>query len=430
MITRRERMEPAPDEPRRPTLPRSAEEGVPVRAPLSVGEVLAKVKDTLEGTFRSPLLVVGEASNVRRPRGGHLYFTLKDRRAQLRVVVFARDAALLPLPIDDGMKVVVRGVISAFMDAGDLQLIADKVEPHGVGEHAVRVEALKRRLKADGLFDPARKRALPLLPRTIGLVTSASGAAIRDVLSTIDRRCPRVRVVLSAVRVSGEIAAPEVVQALRALDRLVECDVIIITRGGGAREELRAFDDELVCRAIAQCRAPVVTGIGHETDVSVADLVADVRAPTPTAAAELAVPDLAAIGRDLDERTERLAGALRGRVKLARKRLEACERSFGLRAPAERVKEVRRRLDEVELRLGRAARATLERRAQAIAGVAGKLDSLSPLKVLARGFSLTTRAGTTEVVRDAATLAAGDELETRLANGRVRSRVVDGGITS
>jgi exodeoxyribonuclease VII large subunit len=325
------------------------------------------------------------------------------------------------------MKVVVRGLVTAFMDAGDLQLVADRVEPQGAGEHALRIEALKRRLKAEGLFDAARKRSLPLLPRTIGLVTSASGAAIRDVLSTIDRRCPRVRVVVSPVRVSGGGAAPEVAQALRALDRLVPCDAIIVARGGGSREELQAFDEEVVARAVAECRAPVVTGIGHETDVSVADLVADVRAPTPTAAAELAVPDLAALEGELAERASRLAGALRGRVQLARRRLEACERSYGFRAPRERARAASQRLDEVELRLDRSAKAAFERGAQALALAAGRLDSLSPLRVLARGYSLTVRAGTGEVVRDAAVLAAGDEIETRLASGKVRSRVLGEG---
>jgi len=429
VITRREKLDGTPvalNINATPAPPVAAPAPGPVTSPMSVAEVVAKVKDTLEGAFRFPILVQGEASSVRRPRGGNLYFTLRDRRAQLRVVVFAREAAALPVPLEEGAKVVVRGQLTAFVDQGDLQLVATHVEPQGVGEHAVKVEATKRRLRADGLLDPARKRPLPLLPRTIGLVTSPTGAAIRDVLSTIDRRCPRVRVVLSSVRVSGGFAASEVAQALRALDRLVACDLIILTRGGGSREELHAFDEEVVCRAIADCRAPVITGIGHETDVTVADLVADVRAPTPTAAAELAVPDLAALSLSLDESGERLAGALRARVHLARNRLHACERSFGFRAPLERVKESSLRLDEVEVRLDHALRAVLERRAQAIAAAAGKLDSLSPLKVLARGFSLTTRAGTTEVVRDASALAPGDEIETRLASGKVRSRVLGG----
>jgi exodeoxyribonuclease VII large subunit len=391
---------------------------------VTVSEVVAQVKAYIEGEFRFPVHVVGEAQNVRRPRGGHLYFTIKDRRASLRVVVFARECAALPFPVEEGAKVVVRGLLTAYLEAGDLQLQADWVEPQGIGERAIRIEALKRKLRAEGLLDPARKRALPFLPRTIGLVTSATGAAIRDILSTIDRRCPNVRVVVSPVRVSGEAAAPEIAHALATLDRLVACDLIIVARGGGSREELQAFDEEPVCRAIASCRAPIVTGIGHETDVSLADLVADLRAPTPTAAAEIAVPDLAALRAELEERGTRLGEALRGRVALARKRLEACERSFGFRAPLERVKKGRSRLDELEVRLGRAVREGLTRRGERIAAAAGKLDSLSPLKVLARGFSLTTRAGTTVVVRDAATLAPGDAIETRLARGKVRSSVV------
>jgi exodeoxyribonuclease VII large subunit len=395
--------------------------------PFTVGEVLSRARDLLEAEFRFPLLVVGEVSGVRQPRGGHLYFTLRDSRAQLRIVVFSRDVPKLAFPVEDGAKLVVRGFLTAFVDAGNLQLRADWVEPQGVGERAVRLEALKRRLRAEGAFDTARKRALPFLPRTIGLVTSPTGAAIRDVLSTIDRRCPRVRVVLSPVRVSGGAAAAEVARALADLDRLVSCDLVIVARGGGSREDLECFDEEVVCRAILSCRSPVVTGIGHETDVSVADLVADLRAPTPTAAAELAVPELATLEAELGARASRLVAALRTRVELARRRVDACERSFGFRAPREQVRRHTTRLSELEARLERAVRTAIERRGAALATAAGQLDSLSPLKVLARGFSLTTRAESNEVVRDAATLSPGEEILTRVARGRIRSRVLESG---
>lgn len=416
-------LEAAPLEAARPEAVRAETPAPAPERPLSVGELVTRIKDHLQGAFRVPIHVQGEASNVRRPRAGHLYFTLKDRRAQLRVVVFAANVAVLPVPVEEGAQVVVRGTVTAYVEAGDLQLVADRVEPVGWGEKARALEALRRRLLAEGLFDPARKRPLPRFPRTIGLVTSPTGAAIRDVLSTIDRRYPNVRVVLSSVRVSGAIAAGEVAAALAALDRHVRCDVVIVARGGGSREELEAFDDERVVRAIVASRAPVVTGIGHETDTSLADLAADVRAPTPTAAAELAVPEAAALERDLRDRAQRLANALRGRVEVARRRLEACGRSFGFREPGQQVARHRARLEALEQRLHAAARSGLERRHSAVASAAAGLERLSPLKVLARGFSLTTRAGTTEVVRDAAALAPGDEVETRLARGRVRSRV-------
>jgi exodeoxyribonuclease VII large subunit len=323
---------------------------------MSVAEVVAKVRDHLQAVFRMPILVQGEASTVRRPRGGNLYFTLRDRRAQIKVVVFAAHVAALPAPVEEGAQVVVHGQVTAYLDAGELQLIADRVEPVGLSERARKLESLKARLKAEGLFDPARKRPLPRFPRTIGLVTSPTGAAIRDVLTTIERRFPNVRVVVSPVRVSGDAAAPEVALALALLDRAVACDVIIVARGGGSREELEPFDDERVVRAIAATRAPVVAGIGHETDVSLADFAADVRAPTPTAAAELTVPDLAALERELGTRGERLAASLRSRVEVARRRLEACARSFGFRAPRESVARKRARLEEIEVRLEAGAR--------------------------------------------------------------------------
>jgi exodeoxyribonuclease VII large subunit len=426
VITRREKL-PEGEDPR-PGLPASVAGETPPPAPperpLSVAELVARVRDHLHAAFRFPVTVQGEASNVRRPRAGNLYFTLKDRRAQIRVVVFAANVEQLPAPVEEGAQLVVRGQVTAYLDAGDLQLVADRVEPVGWGERALRLERLKARLRAEGLFDPARKRPLPFLPRTIGLVTSPTGAAIRDVITTIERRCPSVRIVVSPVRVSGEAAAPEIALALAALDRSVACDVIVVARGGGSREELQAFDDERVVRAIVSTRAPVVAGIGHETDVSLADFAADVRAPTPTAAAELIVPELAALEADLHERARRLAIALRGRVDLARRRLEACARSFGFRAPTESVARHRSRLLELEVRLEKAALAGLERRRLALGTAAASLDSLSPLKVLARGFSLTVRAATSEIVRDSSGLAPGDELETRLARGTVRSRVL------
>lgn len=423
--------------------------------PYTVGELLGQVRQCLEEQFR-PVLVVGEVADARRPRGGNLYFTLRDETARLKVVVrgallerLLAEGRALQRPggvgLGDGDQLLVWGRISAWARGGDVQLLAERVEPFGEGAERARRELLRRRLEAEGLFDPARKRPLPFLPRSVGLVTSPTGAAIRDVLTTLERRFPGLRIVVAPVRVNGRDAAPFVAEALRDLDALGRVDVILVVRGGGSREDLLAFDSEGVVRAIAAARTPIVTGIGHETDVTLADLAADRRAPTPTGAAELAVPVRADLLRELTRRGQRLEAAAGGRVRQARRRLEMAARAHGLFAPgllvarwrerldaaerrlarvepSARVRADRVRLDQAEARLQRAMRTALLRAQEGLAGGAQRLESLSPLRVLARGYSLTTGPDGA-VVREASALRPGDRVRTRLEQGAFTARV-------
>jgi exodeoxyribonuclease VII large subunit len=433
-----------------------------------VGEVLRQVKCCLEESFL-PLLVVGEVANRRRPRSGHLYLTLRDATASLRVVVFRNVAAQAgDMPFNDGDEVLVWGRMSAYPSSGDLQLIADRIAPVGEGAFRARRERLRRRLDAEGLFAPERKRPVPFLPRSVGVVTSPTGAAIRDVLSTLERRFAELRVVIAGVRVNGLQAAPAVADAIQQLDARGQCDVLLVARGGGSQEDLAAFDDERVVRAIAACQTPVIVGVGHETDVTLADLVADCRAPTPTGAAELAVPVRAELERGLEQRARRLRDAIQGRLQAARRRLDMASRAHGLRAtrvqleqarqgleaaerrlaqaaPRERLVRWReqlewaqrhlvemsrerleaefRSLDEAGRRLRQAGQQTLREQGLALAAIGQRLDSLSPLRVLARGYSLTTTPEGT-LVTDARALEPGDEIHTRLAEGAVRAQVL------
>ncbi|MCA8925357.1 MAG: exodeoxyribonuclease VII large subunit, partial [Planctomycetes bacterium] len=274
----------------------------PKPRPFTVSEVMHQVRACLEDGFR-PVFVRGEVANKSRPRSGHLYLTLRDGQSSLRIVAFASVVERSPLEFQDGDELHVWGRITAYPRSGDVQLVADRLEPAGAGAWREQKERLRKRFAAEGCFDPARKRPIPFLPRSIGIVTSPTGAAIRDVLSTLDRRFGGgLRIVVAPTKVNGLDAAPGIAEALRDLDRAGGCDVILLVRGGGSQEDLAAFDTEPVIRAVVNAKTPIVCGVGHETDVSLADLAADRRAPTPTGAAEVAVP----VKRELQAILERL----------------------------------------------------------------------------------------------------------------------------
>lgn len=412
--------------------------------PFTVSEVLGQVQECLGDNFR-PLLVRGEVRDARRPRGGHLYLTLEDPGARLRVVVFAGTLARIPHTIANGDSVLVWGRITAYPRTGDVQLVADFFEPVGLGSAWAQREALRKRLAGEGLFAAERKRPLPWIPRAVGVVTSPTGSALQDVLSTIERRFPRLRIVLAPARVHGAAAGPEVAAAIAGLDARGAVDVILVVRGGGSREDLAAFDAEEVVRAAAACKTPLVSGVGHEDDVTLLDLVADRRAPTPTGAAELAVPRERDLLEQLTQRERRLQRAVTGRLAQANRQLTYAARSHGMQAVPLRLRELRRQLVAAERRLAlveprarlaadrvrveqtaqRLRRAMTERLVAAqreLTGGARHLESLSPLKVLGRGYSLTSDEQG-NVVRSTADLAAGDVVRTRLADGAFRARV-------
>ncbi len=389
---------------------------------LSVSELTFALKGLVEDAFPS-VAVRGEVSNWRPAASGHVYFSLKDAGAALGAVLWRSQAARVKFRVEDGMQVVAVGRVDVYPPHGKYQLAVSSLEPEGVGAAAIALEQLKERLRAEGLFDPLRKRPLPLLPRRIGIVTSPTGQAVRDLLRNVLRRFPRAWVTLRPVRVQGDTAAEEVAQALADLATLPDLDVVVVGRGGGSAEDLGAFNDERVARAIAASPAPVVSAVGHEGDFTVADLVADLRVSTPTAAAEAVVPVLAEVEEEIRERGARLAEGLRARLALARERVLSLEGRHALRRPVDVLRERGQRVDELRQRLDAGARAGLDRRGERFRAVAALVEGVSPLKVLARGFSVTTREGDPGPLLDPAALRPGDPIETRLARGRIRSRV-------
>lgn len=412
----------------------------------SVSRLNREARGLLETGLPS-LWITGELSNVSRPASGHWYFTLKDAEAQVRCAMFRqRNLASRATP-RDGLQVLLRARVGLYEARGDFQLVVDHMEEAGEGELRRQFEALKLRLAAEGLFDASRKTAPPRFPRRIGVVTSATGAALRDVLQVMRRRFPAMPVVIYPVPVQGAGAAREIAAMLAQADRRAEVDVLLLVRGGGSLEDLWAFNDEALARAIAALRLPLIAGIGHEVDFTIADFVADIRAPTPSAAAELAVPDALQWLGAFDAAGRRLAAAA---ARGSRHRHEALARSvLRLRAlhPAQALAQRAQRLDELQLRalaatrrswmlaVARLAHAAVETRIQPalrhrLALASGRLqvavrglEATSPLATLARGYAIVTRAPDGGLVTDVAQAEPGTEIEARLARGRLRARV-------
>ncbi len=390
---------------------------------LTVSQLTAEIKDVLESSFPS-VWVSGEISNFSRPASGHCYLTLKDDEAQIRAVLWRASAARARFDLHDGLEVICQGYVDLYAPRGSYQLVIQQVLPKGLGALELALRKLRDRLAAEGLFDPARKRPLPRFPREIAIVTSSTGAALRDFLEVLRRRCRGTDVLILHSRVQGEGAAGEIAAAIALANRLTRpIDVLVVARGGGSLEDLWCFNEEVVVRAIHASRIPVVSAIGHEIDVTLADLVADVRALTPSEAAERVVPSTAELWEGLQRQQQRLATALRARAAWARQRYEAIAGSRVFRRPQERVHELARRLDEIDSRAERAVGHQLRRARSLLEAKTAHLESLSPLAILARGYSLTRRQSDGLVVRDAANLSTGERMVTRFADGEVTSRV-------
>jgi exodeoxyribonuclease VII large subunit len=406
--------------------------------PLSVWELTSQIKDLMEGAFPR-VWVTGEVSNFARPQSGHCYLTLKDDRAQLRAVMWRGVAVRLRFDLHDGLEVICRGRLDVYAQRGSYQLIIEDIVPRGMGVLELALRQLREKLGREGLFDPARKRPLPPHVRRIAVVTSPTGAAIHDFLQVLGRRWRGADVLVVPVRVQGEGAAAEIAAAIETVNRLNErglaerkkgalpflrpLDCLVVTRGGGSMEDLWAFNEEPVVRAIAASRLPVVSAVGHEIDVTLSDLAADVRALTPSEAAELVAPAAEELAAQLRQIQLRLAAALRGRADSARTRLEAVARHAAFRRPLQPIFELARRLDEWDARALRAARGRMRFARQRIDTVAARLESLSPLAVLRRGYSLTHRTADGQVIRAAAELFPGEQITTRFASGQAISRV-------
>ena len=440
----------------------------PQREIFTISQLNAQARMLLERGLGSVWLE-GEISNLARPASGHWYFSLKDESAQVRCAMFRSRSMLVRFPVKDGARVLARGRVSLYEARGEFQVVVEHLEEAGEGALRRRFEELKKKLLAEGLFEAEQKQPLPTLPRRVGVITSPTGAALRDILHILQRRFPAVPVLIYPVAVQGEAAPREIVQALQVADARRDCDVLILARGGGSLEDLMAFNDESVARAIYACGIPVISGVGHETDVTIADFVADERAPTPSGAAERAVPDSAQYLRALSALERGLAQSIRRKLLSLRQSLAHSERALGHLSPRARLLQHAQRLDELEQRLQRAVSARLERarvrlaNAEALLGRSSPvrrlaplkqrleaaqrrvpvamqrrlqaarerferslrtLNAVSPLATLDRGYAIVTGDGS-HVVTDASSLVTGSSIEARLARGSVRATVTD-----
>ncbi len=388
-----------------------------------MGRLSVRIGERLQATDEfKDLWVEGEVSERDVSTAGHVYFTLRDNLGQIRCVLFATSAANVPLTPQNGMRLLAHGYIEVYLRGGRYQLRCDDLLPAGVGEVYVRLEALKRRLAAEGIFATERKRALPLHPRRIGVVTSPAGAAWRDIQTVVARRDPRVEIVLAAALVQGPDAAPSMIAALDGLAQLRDVDAVIVARGGGAREDLWPFNDEALVRAVARSPWPVCAGVGHETDVTLVDLAADLRAPTPSVAAELVVPDASGTLVAAERVGRRMQAKMREALDQRRRRLVAARRQLDRRAPAARIGAFRQRLDEARKQIDRAiGRAVPSRRARGLAA-RRRLDALSPLAVLGRGYAII-EGPDGRVRTDTASLSPGDAVRLRMRDGRALATV-------
>jgi exodeoxyribonuclease VII large subunit len=390
------------------------------RSFLSVSELNEIVKETLESQLDA-VWVVGEISNLRIPPSGHCYFTLKDERSQIAAVMFRRQGAGIRFTPENGMEVLCFGRVGLYPVRGDLQLYVESMEPRGQGALYLAFEQLKRKLAGEGLFAEERKRPLPFLPQCIGIVTSDKGAALYDMLRIIGDRFPDRRIVIRPVKVQGDGAAREIAAGIEDLNRWGAVDVIIAGRGGGSLEDLWAFNEEVVARAIYKSVAPVISAVGHEIDFSIADFVADRRAPTPTAAAEMVVPKKAEWQEHLASLQAALVRVMEWRIESAREEWRSLVKR--LSDPGRKLREHQQRLDELSLDLLRRFQDRLRRCRNELARVTGRLEALSPLACLERGYSIAHKLPEERIVKDAATLNAGDQVRITFATGKALCRV-------
>jgi len=390
---------------------------------LTITELTRRIRCSIEQEFFN-IWVVGEVSNFKRATSGHVYLTLKDSGAQLQAVIFKSLASRLKFEMKDGMQVVAYGSVTVYDARGQYQLIVENVEPKGVGALQLAFLQLKERLEKEGLFDPGHKKPLPLLPKTIAIVTSPTGAAIRDILNVINRRFARVKILIYPVKVQGEGASLEISQAINDLNNVPDIDVMIVGRGGGSLEDLWAFNEEVVARSIYASKIPVISAVGHEINVTISDLVADKRALTPTEAGELVVPHYNQLKDALKKIKARLLQVLCNKILLIRSRLEGIKSRLSLKRQIDNILRLQQRLDEIAQRLDFAGKHTMEMRRERLLGLANRLEGISPLKVLGRGYSVTTTINDAPI-KSSDELELGAKVKTRLSRGSIISSVVE-----
>ncbi len=392
----------------------------PQREILSVSEITRLIKASLEGTFPQ-VWIQGELSNFKRHTSGHLYFTLKDEGAQISGLMWRSRAEGLLFTPEDGMMVQAKGAITVYPPRGNYQIDVVRMLPAGIGELQLAFERLKRKLEAEGLFDPARKKPIPEFPNTIGIVTSPTGAALQDIRSVLQRRQPSVEVVVFPVRVQGPGAAEEIAEAIRSMNRFGKVDLLIVGRGGGSLEDLWAFNEEVVARAISESSIPVISAVGHEIDFSIADFVADLRAPTPSAAAELAVRDRSEILDILRNYCYSMNQNLSERLRNYRERIGSLLASYSFNRPKDLLLQYSQRVDEIERNLGGLLHHSLERSRGQLETLTQTLEALGPRNVLKRGYVVVLKDGKT--VMRARGLGKGDRTELRFHDGSRKARI-------
>ncbi len=435
----------------------------------SITELTSNIRQKLERNFDN-IWVEGEVSNLKTPPSGHIYFTLKDKSSQIRVIIFKGRIRHLKFRLQDGMQLLAKGNITVYEKRGEYQLLAEYAEPKGIGALQIAFEQLKRRLAAEGLFDEAHKKPLPALPGCIGLVTSPTGAAIRDILQIIDRRFPNVRIIINPVRVQGAGGAQEIARAIAELNELPEVDILIVGRGGGSLEDLWCFNEELVARAIYNSRLPVISAVGHEIDYTIADFVADLRAPTPSAAAELVVANKEALTDRLRSLTIRLTQGISRRLENYKNRHQFILQSNAFADPGQSIREYQQQLDELVLsmrkdmaymfqqtkqqlnyleqrlkashpaqqienfsrQLSQTSKKLrlvytyfIENRRAKLQAKMGSLDALSPLAILKRGYSICRRLPDLEVLTQADKATLKEQVAVKLYRGSLICRVED-----
>ncbi len=384
----------------------------------SVTEALYYLKVKLDcDEHLSDLWMQGEVSGCSRTAGGHYFFTLKDGTGQMSSVLFKASAMRQTHLPHDGSNYIMHGRMDVYETNGRLQFYVDQIQPDGIGRLHLEFEALKQRLEAEGLFAVERKRPLPVRPKVIGVVTSPTAAAFQDILNVLGRRFPLAQLILSPTQVQGEAAPPQIVLALAALNQLADVEVIIVARGGGSLEDLWAFNDERVARAIFASRIPVVTGVGHEVDYTIVDYVSDLRAPTPSAAAELVAPHLDELRDEVRSLTDRAYIALQNKLDEDRAELEGVNRRLILSSPVARIATIRRRLEEVKERNTMHLHHSLELRQARVGSVASRLKVLNPNQILERGYAIVSREADGRVITDVGEIKAGEKLQVRVKTG-------------
>lgn len=399
---------------------------MPVKSIYTVSEINKHIKDLIANdTILSGIWVKGEISNFKNHYSGHLYFTLKDESSVLKCVMFRSYASALRFVPENGMKMIVRGYVSVFERDGQYQLYAEEMQPDGVGALYVAFEKLKQKLASEGLFDEAKKKKLPYMPSAIGVVTSSTGAVIRDIINVLSRRFYNVNIKLYPVQVQGEQAAGQIAAAVRRLNQLKNVDVIIVARGGGSLEELWAFNEEVVARSIYESEIPVISAVGHETDFTIADFAADVRAPTPSAAAELAMPELSIVQNRLDTLRMRLRNGALKKISMDRLILKRLSESTVFKQPYNRIYQERMLLDVQKKYMDKALAALESGYRNKLSLLAARLDSLSPLNSLARGYSIVKTKKDGMLIKSVKSVNNGARLVVQVTDGRLEC-VVDG----